>query len=180
MPLTKQPPDLWHNPAAPQTSWGNRNKKTDAYRYVRLSPERANKKRTQNMRPLLHPFRVEGGTYPVPSSHLAFISEQPQGIGGKLLVGLLTDVFRRGHPRQRIPAAFPAKPLQPPVTCFRRKRIHSTITAIELHVPAAFAAAPAAKHVQEFHLIPLFRNKDACPVPDGNRVAHLPQKPDSY
>ena len=48
-----------------------------------------------NMRPLLHPFRVEGGTYPVPSSHLAFISEQPQGIGGKLLVGLLTNVSRR-------------------------------------------------------------------------------------
>ena len=79
--------------------------------------------------------------------------------------------------RLRISAAFPAKPLRPPVTCFRRKQIYSTITAIELHVPAAFAAAPAAKHVQEFHLIPLFRNKDACPVPDGNRVAHLPQKP---
>ena len=82
--------------------------------------------------------------------------------------------------RLRISAAFPAKPLRPPVTCFRRKRIHSTITAIELHVPAAFATAPAAKHVQEFHLIPLFRNKDACPLPDGSRVAHLPQKPDSY
>ena len=47
------------------------------------------------MRPLLFPFRAEGGTYPVPSSHLAFISEQPQGIGGKLLVGLLTNVSRR-------------------------------------------------------------------------------------
>lgn len=82
--------------------------------------------------------------------------------------------------RLRISAAFPAKPLRPPVTCFRRKQIYSTITAIELHVPAAFAAAPAAKHVQEFHLIPLFRNKDACPLPDGSRVAHLPQKPDSY
>lgn len=80
--------------------------------------------------------------------------------------------------RLRISAAFPAKPLRPPVTCFRRKRIYSTITAIELHVPAAFAAAPAAKHVQEFHLIPLFRNKDACPIRSPNRVAHLPQKPD--
>ena len=49
---------------------------------------------------------------------------------------------------------------------------------MELHVAAAFAAVPAAKHVQEFHLIPLFRNKDACPLPDGSRVAHLPQKPD--
>ena len=82
--------------------------------------------------------------------------------------------------RLRISAAFPAKPLRPPVTCFRRKQIYSTITAIELHVPVAFATAPAAKHVQEFHLIPLFRNKDACPLPDGSRVAHLPQKPDSY
>ena len=44
----------------------------------------------------------------------------------------------------------------PPVTCFRRKRIDSTITAIELHVAEAFAAVPAAKHVQDFHLIPLF------------------------
>ena len=79
--------------------------------------------------------------------------------------------------RLRISAAFPAKPLRPPVTCFRRKQIYSTITAIELHVPVAFATAPAAKHVQEFHLIPLFRNKDACPLPDGSRVAHLPQKP---
>ena len=115
----------------------------------------------------------------MPSSHLAFISEQPQGIGGKLLVGLLTDVFRRGHPRQRIPAAFPAKPLQPPVTCFRRKRIYFTITAIELHVAAAFAAVPAAKHIQEFHLIPLFsrtRMRVRPGVPE--RVAHLPQKPD--
>ena len=76
--------------------------------------------------------------------------------------------------RLRISAAFPAKPLRPPVTCFRRKRIHSTITAIELHVPAAFAAAPAAKHVQEFHLIPLFRNKDACPLLTGvgSRICH--------
>ena len=83
--------------------------------------------------------------------------------------------------RLRISAAFPAKPLRPPVTCFRRKQIYSTITAIELHVPVAFATAPAAKHVQEFHLIPLFRNKDACPLPDGSRVAHLPQnKPDIY
>ena len=76
--------------------------------------------------------------------------------------------------RLRISAAFPAKPLRPPVTCFRRKQIYSTITAIELHVPVAFATAPAAKHVQEFHLIPLFRNKDACPLPDGvgSRICH--------
>jgi len=66
-----------------------------------------------------------------PRRVLAFLSEQPRTIGGELSVGLLTDVFRRVLPRQRIPAAFPAKPLQPPVTCFRRKRICSTITAIE-------------------------------------------------
>ena len=80
--------------------------------------------------------------------------------------------------RLRISAAFPAKPLRPPVTCFRRKRIYSTITAIELRVPAAFAAVPAAKHVQELHLIPLFsrtRMRVRPGVPE--RVAHLPQKP---
>ena len=50
---------------------------------------------------------------------------------------------------------------------------------MELHVTAAFAAASAAKHVQDFHLIPLFsRNKDACPLRKPDRVAHLPQKPD--
>ena len=114
-----------------------------------------------------------------PRRVLAFLSEQPRTVGGELSVGLLTDVFRRGHPRQRIPAAFPAKPLQPPVTCFRRKRIYFTITAMELHVAAAFAAVPAAKHVQEFHLIPLFsrtRMRVRPGVPE--RVAHLPQKPD--
>ena len=74
-----------------------------------------------------------------------------------------------------IPAAFPAKPLRPPVTCFRRKRIYSTITAIELHVAAAFAAVPAAKHVQDSHLIPLFStDMDACPTPSGagSRICH--------
>ena len=76
--------------------------------------------------------------------------------------------------RLRISAAFPAKPLRPPVTCFRRKRIHSTITAIELHVPAAFAAAPAAKHVQEFHLIPLFSEQEyvSRPTGTGSRICH--------
>ena len=85
-----------------------------------------------------------------------FLSEQSRMIGVELLVGLLTDVSRRSKNRHRVSVAFPAKPLQPPVTCFRRKRISSTITAIELHVAAAFAAVPAAKHVQDFHLIPLF------------------------
>ena len=68
--------------------------------------------------------------------------------------------------RLSISAAFPAKPLRPPVTCFRRKQIYSTITAIELHVPVAFATAPAAKHVQEFHLIPLFSEQEYVSRPD--------------
>ena len=84
-----------------------------------------------------------------------FLSEQSRMIGVELLVGLLTDVSRRSKNRHRVSVAFPAKPLQPPVTCCRRTRISSTITAIELHVAAAFAAVPAAKHVQDFHLIPL-------------------------
>ena len=79
-----------------------------------------------------------------------------------------------GHiDRPCIPAAFPAKPLRPPVTCFRRKRIYSTITAIELRVPAAFAAVPAAKHVQELHLIPLFsrtRMRVRSGVPEPGRA----------
>lgn len=76
--------------------------------------------------------------------------------------------------RLRISAAFPAEPLRPPVTCFRRKRIHSTITAIELHVPAAFAAAPAAKHVQEFHLIPCSetRMRVRSLTGTGSRICH--------
>lgn len=69
------------------------------------------------------------------------------------------------HRCQRISAAFPAKPLQPPVTCFRRKRVCSTITAIELHVAAAFAAVSAAKHVQDFHLIPLFSEQGCVSAP---------------
>lgn len=86
-----------------------------------------------------------------------------------------------GSNRQRSPVAFPAKPLQPPVTCFRRKRACSTITANELPVAMAFAMPPAAKLVQDSHLIPLFsRNKDACPGCSANRVAHLPQKPELY
>lgn len=114
-----------------------------------------------------------------PRRVLAFLSEQPRTIGGELSVGLLTDVFRRVLPRQRIPAAFPAKPLQPPVTCFRRKRVSFTITAMELHVAAAFAAVPAAKHIQEFHLIPLFSRTRMRVRPGApERVAHLPQKPD--
>ena len=50
---------------------------------------------------------------------------------------------------------------------------------MELHVAAAFAAVPAAKHVQEFHLIPLF-SRTRMRVRSGTpeRVAHLPQKPD--
>lgn len=83
--------------------------------------------------------------------------------------------------RHRVSIAFPAKPLQPPVTCFRRKQISSTITAIELHAAAAFAATFVAKHVQDFHLIPLFSgNKDACSLRGTERVAHSPQKPDVY
>ena len=53
---------------------------------------------------------------------------------------------------------------------------------MELHVAAAFAAVPAAKHVQEFHLIPLF-SRTRMRVRSGapERVAHLPQnKPDIY
>ena len=46
------------------------------------------------MRPLLFPFRAEEGTHPVPIFLFGIFSEQPQGIGGKLLVGLLTDVSR--------------------------------------------------------------------------------------
>ena len=39
----------------------------------------------------------------------------------------------------------------------------------------------SAKHVQDSHLIPLFKqNKDACPIRKAERVAHLPQKPDVY
>lgn len=34
-----------------------------------------------------------------PRRVLAFLSEQPRTVGGELSVGLLTDVFRRGHPR---------------------------------------------------------------------------------
>ena len=77
--------------------------------------------------------------------------------------------------RLRISAAFPAKPLRPPVTCFRRKRISSTITAIELRVAAAFAAGPAVKHVQDFHLIPLFsrtRMRVRSPPGTGSRICH--------
>ena len=56
---------------------------------------------------------------------------------------------------------------------FHRKRIYFTITAMELHVAAAFAAVPAAKHVQEFHLIPLF-SRTRMRVRSGTpeRVAH--------
>ena len=134
-------------------------------------------KRTHENTSALSPFRgKKGGTNPVRAFLLAFfVRAAPQKSGGKLLVGLLTDVSRRLSGRHRISAAFPTKPLRPSVTCFRRKRIYSTITAIELHVAAAFAAVPAAKHVQDSHLIPLFStNKDACPTPSGagSRICH--------
>ena len=108
-----------------------------------------------------------------------FLSEQSRMIGVELLVGLLTDVSRRSKNRHRVSVAFPAKPLRPPVTCFRRKRIHSTNTAIELHVCRNFRLSCCCKTCSGLSPDSLVQpNKDACPFHNVERVAHLPQKPD--
>ena len=111
--------------------------------------------------------------------HQAFFIRAAPKIGGKLLVGLLTNVSRRFQNRHRISVAFPAKPLRPPVTCFRRKRIHSTNTAIELHVCRNFRLSCCCKTCSGLSPDSLVQpNKDACPFHNVERVAHLPQKPD--
>ena len=111
--------------------------------------------------------------------HQAFFVRAAPKIGGKLLVGLLTNVSRRFQNRHRISVAFPAQPLRPPVTCFRRKRIHSTNTAIELHVCRNFRLSCCCKTCSGLSPDSLVQpNKDACPFHNVERVAHLPQKPD--
>ena len=111
--------------------------------------------------------------------HQAFFVRAAPKTGGELLVGLLTYVSRRPKNRHCISVAFPAKPLRPPVTCFRRKRIHSTNTAIELHVCRNFRLGCCCKTCSGLSPDSLVQqNKDACPFHDVERVAHLPQKPD--
>ncbi len=126
---------------------------------VRLCPGGLSAKKADalKIRPLLLPVhRGEGwGCFSAHHPSGIFCQSNPES-GEKLSVGLLTDVSRRAKPAFAYPPPSQPGHYSPPVTCFRRKRIHFTITAIDLHVAAAFAAAPAAKHVQELHLIPLF------------------------
>ena len=84
------------------------------------------------------------------------------------------------HAHLRISAAFPAKPLQPPVTCFRRKRICSTITAIESPLCRRFHGRVTDETCPGFSPDSLVQKQGCVSGPCRGRVAHLPQKPDSY
>ena len=66
----------------------------------------------------------------------------------------------------------PSRCINSPVTCFRRKRMDSMLTA-------QCRACPQRHRVQGFHLIPLFSRTRMC-VSLACKVAHLPQKPESY
>lgn len=66
--------------------------------------------------------------------------------------------------------AFPANPLQTPVTCFRSKRMHSMLTATELSA----CALKTCTGISPVSLVQL--NKIACPsVSSGSRDCHKSQ-----
>ena len=87
-----------------------------------------------------------------------------------------SDLRVQTETRQRISPAFPVEPLQQPVTCFRRKRICSTITATESGPQSLSRAGP--KTCPGFSPDSLVQqNKNACPAHSVG-VAHAPQKPE--
>lgn len=95
-----------------------------------------------------------------------------------LLVGLLTCMFRR-IARQRIPFAFPVAPLQRPVTCFRRKRACSILTATESNRMNPLRRVQRIETCSGFTPDSLVQpNKMRVPLESG--VAHVPQKPEQY
>ena len=85
-------------------------------------------------------------------------------------VGLLTYMFRRIF-RQRTPSAFPVRCV--PVTCFRRKKMCSMLTAQR---PAPNQCIAPCSGISPDSLVQ--QNKNTCPVKNG--VAYLPQKPEQY
>ena len=77
--------------------------------------------------------------------------------GGSLPVGLLTDVSRRPQP------PLPVHRLPSP-SLRASDLLSQKMNALHDHSYGASAETTAAVHVQDSHLIPLFSNKDACPV----------------
>ena len=93
---------------------------------------------------------------------------------GKLLVGLLTDVFRRAaNPPAHI-RRLPSRTITAASDLLSQKTDILHNHSYRIARDRRFRFGSSAKHVQDFHLIPLFRNKDACPSPYrvGSRICH--------
>ena len=111
--------------------------------------------------------------------HQAFFVRAVPKNGGKLSVGLLTDVSRRSQNRPRRSAAFPAKPLQSASDLLSQKtdRLHNH--SYRIARGRSFRRGPCCKTCPGLSPDSLVQlNKDACPFRTAERVAHLPQKPD--